>query len=284
MPSPQLRLAGAPEQRRTLYNPGHSDVGRYRRVVDVKQVLHPGDHALMTPVADALERRSDELTERQMEELASIRSYLRLPREALARSSRRNVFRVVAMLRGHSGLPSDVVEDERESGTPARPAGSPGRGRGRGLSTGDGRPAGGGHRVLRRGGRAVGGHAPDGAATLGTDRRTLHRTDRGSTADRRGGRPSRGAAAPHVPCAGSFRCARRGGAGSGRSGPTVSSRTATTGCYAPPCRPRPPPCGWWRPPCNHGRGRSRSPGRSTATSRASCPFAPRCPSWRAWRQ
>ena len=51
-----------------------------------------------------------------MEELASIRSYRRLPREALARSSRRNVFRVVAMLRGHSGLPSDVVEDERESG------------------------------------------------------------------------------------------------------------------------------------------------------------------------
>jgi len=82
----------------------------------MKQVLHPGDHALMTPVADALERQADELTARQMEALASIRSYRRLPGEALARSSRRNVFRVVAMLRGQPGLPEEVVEDEHESG------------------------------------------------------------------------------------------------------------------------------------------------------------------------
>jgi DNA-binding PucR family transcriptional regulator len=84
--------------------------------VDVRQVLHPGDHALMAPVADALESLADVLTQRQIEELKAIRSYRRLPREALARSSRRNVVRVVAMLRGESGLPVDVVEDERESG------------------------------------------------------------------------------------------------------------------------------------------------------------------------
>lgn len=82
----------------------------------MKQVLQPGDHALMTPVADALEAREDELTERQLDELVSIRSYRRLPREALERSSRRNVSRVVAMLRGDPGLPPDIVEDERESG------------------------------------------------------------------------------------------------------------------------------------------------------------------------
>lgn len=84
--------------------------------MDVRQVLGPGDHALMAPVADALENLADELTQRQVEELKAIRSYRRLPREALARSSRRNVVRVVAMLRGESGLPAEVVEDERESG------------------------------------------------------------------------------------------------------------------------------------------------------------------------
>ncbi|HEX3828604.1 MAG TPA: helix-turn-helix domain-containing protein [Sporichthyaceae bacterium] len=68
------------------------------------------------PVAAALLRRSAELTARQLEELRAIRSYRRLPKDALARSCRRNVIRVAQMLCGDADLPDDVDEDEHQSG------------------------------------------------------------------------------------------------------------------------------------------------------------------------
>ncbi|MGQ0466237.1 MAG: PucR family transcriptional regulator [Sporichthyaceae bacterium] len=82
----------------------------------VKTVLHPSDHALLSPVADALESRAEELTRRQLRELATVRSYRSLPKDALSRSSRRNVVRVVAMLRGQANLPPEIEESELESG------------------------------------------------------------------------------------------------------------------------------------------------------------------------
>ena len=67
-------------------------------------------------VAQALEGRSALLVDRQQEALAQFAEYRNVPRPDLDRSCARNVARVVAILRGESGLPPDVVEDERLSG------------------------------------------------------------------------------------------------------------------------------------------------------------------------
>jgi hypothetical protein len=70
---------------------------------------------LLTDVAARLSAQVDELVTRQLAALRGHRAYDPVPEDDLRRSCRRNVLRVVATLADRPA-PSDVEEDERESG------------------------------------------------------------------------------------------------------------------------------------------------------------------------
>jgi PucR-like helix-turn-helix protein len=74
------------------------------------------ESTLLASVAERLRHRQDELVEAQLVELRRFRSYDRVPSEDLHRSCLRNVARVVATLEQRDTLPTEIEEDERESG------------------------------------------------------------------------------------------------------------------------------------------------------------------------
>ncbi|AEH10318.1 MULTISPECIES: PucR family transcriptional regulator [Protofrankia] len=72
--------------------------------------------SLLVTTAQRLRQRTDDLVERQLSALRTLRSYDRVPDDDLRRSCRRNVARVVAVLERRDQLPSEIEEDERASG------------------------------------------------------------------------------------------------------------------------------------------------------------------------
>ncbi|WP_250291841.1 helix-turn-helix domain-containing protein [Frankia sp. CiP1_Cm_nod1] len=72
--------------------------------------------SLLVTTAQRLRQRTDDLVERQLDALRTLRSYDRVPDDDLRRSCRRNVARVVAVLERRDQLPPEIEEDERVSG------------------------------------------------------------------------------------------------------------------------------------------------------------------------
>ncbi|GAA0610075.1 PucR family transcriptional regulator [Sporichthya brevicatena] len=70
----------------------------------------------LTAVADALMEREEALVTAQVKAVREFAGYDRIPLPSLRSSARRNVLRVVSVLRGSPDLPAEAEETERQSG------------------------------------------------------------------------------------------------------------------------------------------------------------------------